>query len=186
MKPNKLLSQKFYDNLKSIVFKRFENKNNKSILEKVDWELEAEKCLNQLTTFFKRINVERLKKSNIDKIGVVDICWNEYGSDIEVDFMPNNDFNTAFNEGCIMNNSAIDNDAFFEQHFNVSGEEAWEKIGDDYIEIISIFYYLISEIIEIVSQQTEFKSLPKKSPCHIGFASFHDEERTKILTNYAV
>ncbi|WP_103072552.1 hypothetical protein [Aquimarina sediminis] len=178
----KLLSSKFYDNLKNVVFDRLENKNNKSILENVDWEQEAQKCFTSLSTFFKNINIERLHTNGIDTIGVIDICWNEYGSDIEVDFMPNNDFDTAFDDGCIMNNSAIDNDNFFSLHFNTTGEESWQKIGDDYQEIILIFYYLIEDIIEAITQQKVFKNLPLKSPCHIGFASFHDEERTKIFT----
>ncbi len=178
----RLLSQEFYNNLKNVVFERIENDNNKSVLEKVDWESEAERCLKELSAYFKNVNVERLKNNDIDRIGVIDICWNEYGSNIEVDFMPDNDFETAFDNGCIMNNSAIDNDIFFETHFNIDGEKSWEKLGDDYRGIILIFCYIIKEIIEVVAQQVEFKNLPRKSPCHFGFASFHDAERTKIFT----
>lgn len=178
----KLLSQKFYDNLKNIVLERLEDTNNKTILESIDWEQQAQKCLTELTSFFENVSMERLKNNSMDKIGVVDICWNEYGSDIEVDFMPNNDFETAFEDGCIMNDSAINNDTFFDTYFNTTGEEAWKKVGNDYHEIILTFYYIIKEIIKKVTLQEAFKNLPLKSPCHIGFASFHDENRTKILT----
>lgn len=90
--------------------------------------------------------------------------------------MPDNNFETAFDQGCIMNNATIDNDAFFMAYFNVNGENSWEEIGDDYPEIIGIYYCLIAEIAGILVQQEAFKNLPKKSFYHIGFASFHNEE----------
>ncbi|WP_298956156.1 hypothetical protein [uncultured Nonlabens sp.] len=178
----KLLSKKFYTNLNDLLTTRVENESNKLTLQKVDWEKEAENCFIYLTLFLGQVNIEKLKKNNIDKIGVIDICWNEYGSDIEVDFMPDNNFENAFANGCLMNDSAIDNDNFFKTYFDVNGENAWEQIGDDYHQIILIFYYIIEDIIAAVARQEEFKNLPKKSPCHIGFASFHDEERTKIFS----
>ncbi|OJJ18324.1 hypothetical protein BKI52_26260 [marine bacterium AO1-C] len=178
----KLLSETFYNNLKEVLSNNFETNQHKVILEKVDWEAEAQKVLTDLTVFFSTINTAKLKDFEIDEIGVIDLCWNEYGGDIEVDFMPDNNFDTAFDEGCIMNNSAVDNDKFFETHFDVNGEGSWAKIGDDYHQIISLYYHLINEIIGVVTQQEEFQNLPKKSPCHIGFAFFHDEERTKIFS----
>jgi hypothetical protein len=178
----KLLSKEFYTNIENLITERIKNEANKLTLQKVDWEKEAENCFIGLTLLLGEVNLERLKENSIDKIGVIDICWNEYGSDIEVDFMPDNNFETAFIDGCIMNDSAIDNDNFFKTYFDVNGENAWNKIGDDYHEIILVFYYIIKDIIATVVQQEEFKKLPKKSPCHFGFASFHDEERTKILS----
>ena len=179
---DKLLSQNFYTNIKTIVIPRIEDQANKLIIKNIDWENEANNYLLSLIIFFDKINLQDLKENNIDKIGVIDICWNEYGSDIEVDFMSDNDFEKAFYNGCIMNNSAIDNDKFFKTYFNVDGENAWERIGDDYQTIILAFYYLINDIINVVIQQNEFKILPKKTPYHIGFASFHDAERTNIFT----
>ncbi|MBW1296861.1 hypothetical protein [Aquimarina litoralis] len=178
----KLLSQKFYENLENEVFPRFENKSNISILRKIDWEIEAHRCLMDLTAFLGNVDIDRLKNNGIDTIGVIDICWNEYGSDIEVDFMPDNDFDAAYDEGCIMNDSAINNEDFFASHFNTNGEKAWGDIGNDYTEIILIFDYLLSDIVPAIIEQKEFAVLPKKVPCHIGFAGFHDEQRTNIFT----
>ena len=139
----KLLSKEFYTNIENLITERIKNEANKLTLQKVDWEKEAENCFIGLTLLLGEVNLERLKENSIDKIGVIDICWNEYGSDIEVDFMPDNNFETAFIDGCIMNDSAIDNDNFFKTYFDVNGENAWNKIGDDYHEIILVFYYII-------------------------------------------
>lgn len=138
--------------------------------------------MKNLTNFFGKITLEKLQRNNINQIGVIDIYWNEYDHDIEVDFMADNNFETAFDNGCIMNNSAIDNDAFFKTYFDIDIDKSLTQIGDDYELIILSFYYIIKEIIQHVVQQEEFKKLPKKSPYHFGFASFHDEERTHILT----
>ncbi|MEX6625882.1 hypothetical protein [Tenacibaculum salmonis] len=178
----KLLTDTFYKNITENVIKYLEKESNKLILNKIDWEKEANKCLTNLTDFFEKVTLEELQRNNINTIGVIDICWNEYDNDIEVDFMANNNFETAFNNGCIMNNSAIDNDAFFKTYFDEDIDKSLEQIGDDYEQIILAFYYIIKEIVKLIVQQEEFKNLPKKSPCHFGFASFHDEERTNILT----
>lgn len=177
-----LLSPLFYQNLKEIVDTKIVSEDHKTILKEVNWEATAIHCFESLINFFKNLERSRLQLNKIETIGVVDICWNEYGSDIEVDFMPDNNFVKAFAEGCIMNDSAIDNDKFFIEYFDVPGEEAWAEIGDDYLEIITIFYHLIGEIIKNVVEHEAFINLPKKSPCHIGFAGFHDEERTLIHT----
>jgi len=178
----KMLSPLFFQNLKEIIGNKIESKKHKTILEVADWESVATHCFESLINFFKNIDRSRLDSHGIETIGVVDICWNEYGSNIEVDFMPDNNFEEAFDEGCIMNDSAIDNRDFFSKYFDVPGEEAWGEIGDDYLAIITIFFHLTEEIIEKVVEHEAFKSLPKKSPCHIGFAGFHDEERTLIHT----
>ncbi len=178
----KLLSNNFADKLKKILSESINNEVNKAIIKKIDWETEAERCLLDLSVFFDSTTVVRLQNNDIDTIGVVDICWNEYGSDIEVDFMPNNDFEKAFDKGCIMNNSAIDNDEFFKTNFNVVGEDIFDKLGDDYNGVITIFSEIIMEIITTVAEQDEFKKLPLKSPCHFGFSLYHDAERFKILT----
>ncbi|MBE7646585.1 hypothetical protein [Tenacibaculum finnmarkense] len=178
----KILTDTFYKNITENVIKGLEKESNKLILNKVDWEKEANKCFKSLTDFFRKTTLDKLQRNNIDTIGVIDICWNEYDNDIEVDFMPDNNFATAFKDGCIMNNSAIDNDDFFKTYFDEDIDKSLEEIGDDYEQIILAFYYIIKDIIKLVVQQEEFKKIPKKSPCHFGFASFHDQERTKILT----
>ncbi|MHA7060033.1 hypothetical protein ACWGOQ_0022590 [Aquimarina sp. M1] len=68
------------------------------------------------------MSLERLKNKDIDEIGVIYLCWNKYGSNIEVDFMPDNDFETAFDQDCIKNDLAINNDTFFRTYFDVDGE----------------------------------------------------------------
>lgn len=178
----KLLSPLFYQNLKEITDNRIESEEHKTILQDIDWEVTAMHCFESLINFFQNVDRSRLQSNGIETIGVVDICWNEYGSNIEVDFMPDNNFEKAFSEGCIMNDGAILNEKFFSEYFDVSDEEAWAEIGDDYLEIITIFYHLIEEIIKNVIEHEAFINLPKKSPCHIGFAGFHDEERTLIHT----
>lgn len=120
----RLLSEKFYESLESNLIPRLENEPNKLILKKIDWENEANKCFLCLKAFFGELDLNSLKENDINEIGVIDICWNEYGSDIEVDFMPDNNFATAFDDGCIMNSSAIDNDDFFETYFDVNGEKS--------------------------------------------------------------
>lgn len=178
----KILSKNFYQNIEQLVMPRINNDLNKLQFENIDWEKEAAKCLSSLKKFFESINVEKLNDNGIDKIGVVDICWNEYGSTIEVDFMPDNNFETAFDEGCIMNDSAISNEEFFRTYFEVDAEKAWEKLEGDYLEVITSFCCLIKDIIGTVADQDEFKALPKHSPYHVGVAGFHDEQREIILT----
>ena len=120
----KILSDSFYTELEALIKDRFEQEENIQIIQKIDWEVEANRCLVAMTNYLNSITTGKLSYSDIEKIGVIDVCWNEYGSDIEIDFMPDNDFETAYDEGCIMNNSAIDNDAFFEKYFGVDGEGA--------------------------------------------------------------
>lgn len=178
----KLLTQNFYTNLKKMLDTQIDETENMEILKKVDWEVEAKNCVESLEIFFELTDAEKLQRSSIEKIGVIDICWNEYGSDFEVDYMPSNDFTTAFDDGCIMNNHAIDNDAFFKKYFNTDGESAFGDIGTDYHGIIFIFLYLIEDIIEKVSELGSFKKLPKQLPCHVGISGYHDSERDNIFT----
>ncbi|MAQ74869.1 MAG: hypothetical protein CL613_00885 [Aquimarina sp.] len=176
------LSPSFYIFLKNNIVSDIENDHYGSVLSTIDWEQEAQRCISSLVNFFKNVNLSWLKENGIDEIGVIDICWNEYGSNIEVDFMPDNNFETAFDDGCIINDSAIDNDTFFKKYFDTDGENSWEIMGNDYLLIITIFEYIIIDIIDVVVNEKAFKSLPKKSPYHIAFAGSHDEERIKIYT----
>src|SRR5690606_35316603 len=178
----KMLSPLFFQNLKEIIGNKIESKKHKTILEVADWESVATHCFESLINFFKNIDRSRLDSHGIETIGVVDICCNECGSNIEVDFMLDNNFEESFDEGCIMNDSAIDNLDFFSKYFDVNREKDWCEIGDEYLSIITIFIHLTEEIIEKIVENEAFKSITKKSPCHIGFASFHDEERTLIHT----
>ncbi|WP_299673851.1 hypothetical protein [uncultured Tenacibaculum sp.] len=178
----KILSDNFYTELEALIKDRFEQEENIQVIKKVDWEFEANRCLAAMTNYLNSITKDKLRYSDIEKIGVIDVCWNEYGSDIEIDFMPNNDFEIAYDEGCIMNNSAIDNDVFFEKHFGVNGEGAWKKIGNDYLEIVTIFYFIIKAVVPFLVEDESFKKLPKLSPSYFGFAGSHDEERTKFFT----
>ncbi|UII31035.1 hypothetical protein LVD17_22340 [Fulvivirga ulvae] len=174
-----LLSSAFYAAIEPVT-NNFENDNYKAILAQVDWEAEAKRCYNALVGFF-RDTAPRLLANTRESIGVVDICWNEYGGNIEVDFMPGNDLETAFDEGCIMNTSAIDNDGFFEQYFSISGEDSFQVIDRDYSGLIMYFYKLIGEVIASVAKTEEFQSLPLKAPFYVTFSFFHDDERDVIF-----
>lgn len=176
----KFLTPAFYTDIEPVT-DNFENSEFKAIMAKVDWEKEAEKCYNDLVSFFKRVDKQRLDRHKIESIGVVDICWNEYGGNIEVDFMPDNDLDIAFDEGCIMNDSAIDNDGFFEQYFNISGDVSFEVIDRDYSGVIMHFYKMIEQIIGAVAKTEEFRSLPLKKPFYVTFSFFHDDERDVIF-----
>ena len=178
----KILSDSFYTELEALIKDRFEQEENIEIIQKVDWEVEANRCLIAMTNYLNSITTDKLSCSDIEKIGVIDVCWNEYGSDIVIDFMPSNDFETAYDEGCIMNDSAIDNDAFFEKYFGVDGEGAWKRIGNDYLEIATIFYFIIKAVVPFLVEDESFKKLSKLSPSHFGFAGSHDEERIKFFT----
>lgn len=175
----KLLSPAFYTAIEPVA-SNLENENHKASLAQVDWENEAERCHKALLSFFNSVSPQTLTSNNIASIGVVDLCWNEYGGNIEVDFMPDNDLETAFDEGCIMNTSAIDNDGFFEQYFNTSGEGSFKAIGRDYSEVIMFFYLMMGEIIRSIVKAPEFKNLPLQEPFYVTFSFFHDDEREVI------
>ncbi|MBL6448529.1 hypothetical protein JMN32_19620 [Fulvivirga sp. 29W222] len=176
----KLLSPSFYTAITPVA-DHLEKDEHKTAISKVDWETEAVRCYTDLVSFFEQVDTNHLGNNNIDKIGVVDICWNEYGGDIEVDFLPENDIDTAFDEGCIMNTSAIDNNVFFEQYFNISGEDSFEVIDRDYSGLIMFFYKIMGEIIGSVVKTQEFKKLPLKEPFYVTFSFFHDDERDVIF-----
>ena len=178
----KILSDNFYNNLETVLNDIVEIDENRDILKNVDWEFEASNYIQSFSRFFEFVKLQRLRDYGIDTIGVIDICWNEYGGDIEVDFMPSNNFDYAFDDGCILNNHAVDNDIFFKEYFNTDGESATEDIAEDYDAIILVFYHLIKDLIKKVTNLESFKKLPKKIPCHIAIALSHDDERENILS----
>ena len=178
----KILSEDFESLLSKYVIAALKKETHIAAVENIDWENEAQRCLNDLVHFFEKTEAQRMQSHGVESIGVIDLCWNESGGDIEVDYLPGNDFGEAFEMGCVMNNSAIDNDAFFERFFGVSGEDSFEGIGDDYSTLILAFFFVLKSVVKVVVEHEAFRKLPKKSPCHFAFASFHDEERTNILT----
>jgi len=179
---SKILSNNFYNNLETVINDIVELDENKEIFKNIDWELEASNYIESFSKFFNSVKLEILKEYDINTIGVIDICWNEYAGDIELDFMPSNNFDDAFDEGCIMNNHAVDNDKFFKEYFNTDGESAGSDIPEDYDAIVLSFYHLIKDIIKQVTNLDSFKKLPKKIPCHIALALSHDDERENILS----
>ncbi len=178
----KRLSESFYVKLEAALNTRVENEQNKKILKNIDWEFEAEHCILSLQKFFSKKTPDFFCDCDVQEIGVIDICWNEYGGNIEIDFMPSNNFETAFDDGCIMNNHAIDNDRFFKKYFNTDSESAGDDIPDDYFIIPLVFYYIFEDIAKDVANLEEVKQLPLLSPSHIAFAICSDDERTKIHT----
>ena len=172
------LSKDFYKKLDKTLKENMVNKENISIIQKIDWNKEADRCLKSLKSFFDQLDFDQFKD---DEVGVVDIRWNEYGGDIEIDFMPDNDFDTAFDQGCIMNSSAIDNDEFFIEYFDCMGEESHTKVDDDYFNLIYIFYLMFHEIIPVLIKDSCFKDLPRKTPYYISFAFSHDDKEPGIL-----
>jgi|GEM_PF-6665734 len=182
------LSKDFYRKLDEIIKTKMVAEDNADIIKKIDWNKEADRCLDELKNFFKELDVEELCEEIEDEtIGVVDVRWNEYGGDIEIDFMPDNDFNTAFDQGCIINSSAVDNDDFFMNNFNCTGEESYEKIDGDYPNLIFVFHNLFLEIVPVLIKDSHFIDLPKKTPYYMSFAFSHDDEKPEVLfTNKVV
>ncbi|WP_130735744.1 hypothetical protein [Flavobacterium sp. J27] len=176
------LSEDFQDKMLSFIENRFEDENNKIILRKVDWKTVAENCFNQMIAFFDKMSLQDLKDNTINQIGAITFSWNEYDGDITIDFAPNNDEETAFDEGYIMAESAIDNDLFFQKYFNCSGAESFETIGEDYTSLIYCFEMILEAIITEVSQNKSFNRLPLKSPCLFGFTAFDDELPSVFFT----
>ena len=170
------LSKEFYQNLE-VVIKRLD-KEHGNIFKKIDWNKEADRCYQSMVDFFKRLNFEQFEN---DPVGVVDIRWNEYGGDIEIDFTPDNNLETAFDDGCIMNNSAVDNDEFFIEYFDCLGEDSFEKIDGDYFSLIGIFYEIFSEIVNPFVEDSNFQDLPKKDPYYITFNFSHDDEDPGVI-----
>ncbi len=157
-----------------------EDKKMADIFKRIDWDDEAQRCHDDILSFFESSNISLFQE---DKMGVIDIRWNEYGGDIEVDFMPENDLETAFDEGCIMNDSAIDNDSFFESYFGCSGEDSFEVIDRDYTALITLFYYVFIEIIASVASGEAIQKIPRKDPYYITFAFSHDDQEPAVIFN---
>jgi len=172
------LSPEFYKHLEKISSVDTEDKKMTDIFKRINWSDEAQRCHDEILSFFESRDISLFQDDNV---GVIDIRWNEYGGDIEVDFMPENDLDTAFDEGCIMNNSAIDNDSFFELYFGCSGENSFGVIDADYTALITLFYYIFIEIIDSVVETEAFQKIPRKDPYYVTFASFHDDEPDVIF-----
>jgi len=172
------LSSGFYEKLNKVMSEELVDEQTRSILTGVDWNTEAARCYNDLINFFDSVDNNAFNKRGI---GVVDIRWNEYGGDIEVDFMPDNNLETAFDQGCIMNSSAIDNDEFFNNTFNCDGDKSFQVLGDDYTAIIQIYNLILVEIMPSVVKSIAFQRLPMMKPSYITFAFFHDEQPEVIL-----
>lgn len=169
------LSEDFYSKITSILEERIEKDTNKAIIRKIDWEELSLNCFNQIISFFDKMSVQDLKDNDIVEIGAISFNWNQYGGDITIDFTPDNDEETAFDEGYIMADTAIDNDCFFQKYFDCTGEDSFETIGYDYTFLIYLFQLVIKEIIPEIAQKDVFNKLPRESPCHFGFSAFDDE-----------
>ena len=169
------LSDAFLSKINSIIEEEIEDENNKITIRKINWEVEAKNCFDQIISFFDKISLQELKDNDIEEIGAISFNWNQYGGDITIDFTSDNDEETAFDEGYIMANTAIDNDTFFQKYFNCTGEDSFEEIGDDYTYLIYCFNLVLEEIITAVVQTNTFTKLPIKSPCLVGFSAFDDE-----------
>jgi hypothetical protein len=172
------LSENFHNKISSIVEEKIENKNTQSIIKQIDWEKLSLNCFTQIISFFDKVTVQKLKNNDIDEIGAISFNWNQYDGDITIDFSSDNSIETAFDEGYIMANSAIDNDSFFQEYFDCTGEESFETIGDDnydYNFVIYLFELVLTEILPEIVKTDTFNKLPRKSPCHFGFSAFDDE-----------
>ncbi|MDR7212074.1 hypothetical protein [Flavobacterium piscis] len=169
------LSGNFYKKVNHVIDEKIENVNNKPIIKKIDWEELSLSCFNQIISFFDTVSVQNLEDNDIDKIGAVSFNWNQYDGNITIDFSPDNNEDTAFDEGYIMADTAIDNNSFFQKYFDCTGENSFETVGDDYTVIIYLFQLVIEKIISEITQMDVFNKLPRKSPCHFGFSAFDDE-----------
>ena len=172
------LNEDFYRKVNLVIDEKIENNNNRTLLRKINWEELSLSCFNQITSFFDTISVEKLEDNDIEKIGAISFNWNQYGGDITIDFTPNNNKDTAFDEGYIMADTAIDNNSFFQKYFGCTGKDNFETVGDDHYDytfLIYLFQLVIEEIIPEIAQTNVFNKLPRKSPCHFGFSAFDDE-----------
>ncbi len=169
------LSQEFYNEIRLVVEENIEEENNKLIIKKMDWQELASNCFNQINSFFDKLSAQDLEDNEIREIGAISFNWNQYGGDITIDFTPENDKETAFDEGYIMAESAIDNDPFFQKYFECSGDKSFQTLGNDYAFLIRLFELLIIEITPEIVQTDAFNKLPRKSPCLFGFSAFDDE-----------
>lgn len=168
----------FFAKINAIIEEKIVDENNKSILKKVDWNKLSLSCFNQIISFFDKVTLQKLKDNAIEEIGAISFNWNQYGGDITIDFSSDNSVETAFDDGYIMANSAIDNDSFFQEYFDCSGKESFETIGDDNYDfnfVIYLFELVLTEILPEIVKTDIFNELPRKSPCHFGFSAFDDE-----------
>ena len=174
----KKLNDAFYSKVNSIITEKVVAEKNKAILKTIHWQEVAEDCFIQINSFFDKLSIVDLKDNDIKEVGAISFNWNQYGGDITIDFTPTNDKKSAFNEGYIMAESAIDNDAFFQKYFNCSGENSFTTVGDDhydYTYLIYFFQLVIEAIIPEIVKTNAFQKLPRQSPCLVGFAAFDDE-----------
>lgn len=175
------LSKVFFDDIKELIEGgNIENEETQNVLRTVDWQEVYDECSSQIINFFENLTIENLESNNISVIGAISFNWNEYDGDITIDFSPSNDVETAYNEGYIMADSAIDNDWFFQKYFSVDGEESLEVVDSD---IIYAFSLIIEQVFPNISNVTSIQRFKRKSPCLVAFSA-HDDELPEIFYTF--